>query len=63
MSASGTICALRDALHLLVGMPSYDTYRAHMAEAHPDRPVMSQAAFFRDRQQARYGGRNGGRCC
>jgi uncharacterized short protein YbdD (DUF466 family) len=46
-----TIRTLRDALHLLVGMPSYETYRAHMAEAHPDR------------QQARYGGRNGGRCC
>nr|WP_232479696.1 YbdD/YjiX family protein [Sphingomonas sp. TX0522] len=44
-------------------MPSYETYRAHMAEAHPDRPVMSKSAFFRDRQQARYGGRNGGRCC
>ncbi|PAV70559.1 hypothetical protein WR25_12719 [Diploscapter pachys] len=34
-------------------MPSYETYRAHMAEAHPDRPVMSKSAFFRDRQQAR----------
>jgi uncharacterized short protein YbdD (DUF466 family) len=58
-----TIRTLRDALHLLVGMPSYETYRAHMAEAHPDRQVMSKSAFFRDRQQARYGGRNGGRCC
>lgn len=63
MSGVRTIRALRDALHLLVGMPSYDTYRAHMAEAHPDQPVMSEGAFFRDRQQARYGGRNGGRCC
>jgi uncharacterized short protein YbdD (DUF466 family) len=25
--------------------------------------VMSKAAFFRNRQEARYGGRNGGRCC
>jgi len=25
--------------------------------------VMSEAAFFRNRQEARYGGRNGGRCC
>jgi hypothetical protein len=44
-------------------MPSYEKYRAHMAEVHPDRPIMSESAFFRDRQQARYGGRNGGRCC
>ncbi|WP_426260717.1 YbdD/YjiX family protein [Sphingomonas sp. DC1100-1] len=63
MTITRTLRALRDALHLLVGMPSYETYRAHMAEAHPDRPVMSESAFFRDRQQARYGGRNGGRCC
>lgn len=63
MTITRTLRTLRDALHLLVGMPSYETYRAHMAEVHPDRPVMSKSAFFRDRQQARYGGRNGGRCC
>ncbi|MFG6281558.1 YbdD/YjiX family protein [Sphingomonas sp. S6] len=63
MTVAWTIRTLRDALHLLVGMPSYEKYRAHMAEVHPDRPIMSESAFFRDRQQARYGGRNGGRCC
>lgn len=63
MTLARSVRALRDAVHLLVGMPSYDTYRAHMAQAHPGQPVMSEAAFFRDRQQARYGGRNGGRCC
>lgn len=63
MTITRTLRTLREALHLLVGMPSYETYRAHMAAAHPDRPVMSRSAFFRDRQQARYGGRNGGRCC
>ena len=63
MRPSQSFRRLRDAVHLLVGMPSYDTYRAHMAEAHPERPVMSESAFFRDRQEARYGGRNGGRCC
>lgn len=63
MTAGGVWRALRDAGRLMVGMPSYEGYRAHMAAAHPDRPVMSETAFFRDRQQARYGGRNGGRCC
>ncbi len=46
MTITRTLRTLRDALHLLVGMPSYETYRAHMAEAHPDRPVMSKARSF-----------------
>lgn len=55
--------ALADMGRLMVGVPSYRAYRAHMATAHPDEPVMSETAFFRNRQEARYGGRNGGRCC
>lgn len=54
---------LSDTARLMVGVPSYRAYVAHMAAAHPDRPVMDEAAFFRNRQEARYGGRNGGRCC
>ncbi|RUP24160.1 MAG: putative selenoprotein, partial [Curvibacter sp.] len=32
---------------------------------HPGEPVMSYEAFFRERQEARYGGGKGrmGRCC
>jgi uncharacterized short protein YbdD (DUF466 family) len=30
---------------------------------HPDQPVMDYATFFRERQDARYGGKGGGRCC
>lgn len=48
---------------LMVGMPSYDAYLEHMMRKHPDIAPMSRAAFFRDRQEARYGGKNGGRCC
>jgi uncharacterized short protein YbdD (DUF466 family) len=50
---------------LMVGVPDYDTYVAHMRRQHPDRPVMSYDDFFRDRQNARYGadGRRGFRCC
>jgi uncharacterized short protein YbdD (DUF466 family) len=54
---------LRKALHLMVGMPDYEDYLRHMQAHHPDSPVMDRTAFFRDRQQARYGGRSGGRCC
>jgi uncharacterized short protein YbdD (DUF466 family) len=44
-------------------VPDYRAYLAHMAQRHPDMPVMTRIAFFRDRQEARYGGKNGGRCC
>ncbi|QDK35323.1 MULTISPECIES: YbdD/YjiX family protein [Sphingomonadaceae] len=60
---SDPLATLRKALHLMVGMPDYEDYVRHMQARHPDRPVMDRKAFFRDRQQARYGGRNGGRCC
>ncbi|HEY0621620.1 YbdD/YjiX family protein [Sphingomonas sp.] len=53
---------LRDTARLMVGLPDYEAYLRHMAAHHPDRPAMDRAAFFRDRQRARYGG-GGGRCC
>ena len=53
----------RRIAHMMVGMPDYDAYVHHMRRCHPDRPVMDRTAFFRDRQEARYGGRNGGKCC
>lgn len=60
---SALLATLRQAARLMVGMPDYDAYLRHMADHHPERPVMDRVAFFRDRQEARYGGRNGGRCC
>lgn len=48
---------------MMVGMPDYDAYLRHMREHHPGEPAMGRTAFFRDRQEARYGGRNGGKCC
>ena len=54
-----------DGARLMVGMPSYETYAEHMRRAHPGKPVMTYAEFFRERQDARYGGggRGGLRCC
>lgn len=46
----------------MVGMPDYDAYLDHMKRTHPDRVPMSYEAFFRERQEARYGGGKG-RCC
>ncbi|QWA10766.1 YbdD/YjiX family protein [Sodalis ligni] len=56
---------LGQAARMLVGIPDYDNYVQHMATNHPDQPVMDYEAFFRDRQEARYGGsgKGGFRCC
>lgn len=56
---------LGQAARLMVGLPDYDTYVAHMRAQHPDQTPMSYEAFFRERQEARYGGGEGrvGRCC
>lgn len=56
---------LGQAARLMVGMPDYDNYVQHMRLNHPDQPVMSYEKFFRERQEARYGGADGrpGRCC
>jgi len=53
---------LGQALRLMVGLPDYDAYVNHMRATHPDAPVMSYEAFFRERQNARYGV-GAGKCC
>lgn len=55
--------ALRNMLRLMVGQPPYEAYLAHMAQRHPDATPMSRIEFFRNREQARYGGAGGGKCC
>lgn len=52
----------RDMARLMVGQPSYDAYLTHMQSHHPQRQPLSRRQYFRDREQARYGGGNG-RCC
>jgi uncharacterized short protein YbdD (DUF466 family) len=58
----GLLRCLCDGARLMVGVPRYEDYLAHMARTHPGKPVMSYAEFVRDRQSARYGS-NGLRCC
>jgi uncharacterized short protein YbdD (DUF466 family) len=53
---------LAQTARLIVGVPDYDLYVAHMRRAHPDTPPMSREAFFAERMQARYG-RGASRCC
>lgn len=54
---------LGQAARMLVGMPDYDTYVEHMRNKHPDKPVMTYEEFFRERQEARYGGGKGRPIC
>ncbi|MGM3159222.1 YbdD/YjiX family protein [Dickeya fangzhongdai] len=56
---------LGQAARMLVGIPDYDNYVQHMQTNHPDKDIMSYEEFFRERQQARYGGsgKGGFRCC
>jgi uncharacterized short protein YbdD (DUF466 family) len=52
-------------MRLMAGLPEYGNYVAHVENTHPDQPIMSHEEFFRERQEAHYGGGNGkiGRCC
>src|SRR5690606_35377430 len=45
------------------GVPDYANYVRHMLDKHPDRGVMDYPTFFRERQEARFGGKGGFRCC
>ncbi len=54
---------LSETADLMVGVPDYDAYRAHVSAMHPDMQPMTRDAFFRDRQAARYGTGGNFRCC
>jgi uncharacterized short protein YbdD (DUF466 family) len=53
---------LGQSMRLMVGLPEYDTYLAHMERTHPDQTPMTYEEFFRERQEARYGGKRA-TCC
>lgn len=53
---------LGQSMRLMVGLPEYDTYLAHMELTHPDQTPMTYEEFFRERQEARYGGKRA-TCC
>lgn len=54
---------MSDTVGVIVGASSYQRYCEHMAAHHPEQAPMTRGAFFNARQDARYGGKNGGRCC
>jgi len=54
---------LLQCARLCCGVPDYENYVRHLKEEHPERPVPDYATFFRERQDARYRGGRGTRCC
>lgn len=54
---------LRETARLMVGQPPYEVYLAHMAKHHPDTAPLDRVAFFRNRENARFSGAGGGKCC
>ena len=55
---------LGQAARLMVGVPDYDTYVQHMRVTHPEQTPMTYEEFYKERVEARYGGKNGtSRCC
>ncbi|MGB4865478.1 MAG: YbdD/YjiX family protein [Hyphomicrobium sp.] len=62
---SSVAAGIARTARLMVGVPDYEAYVAHRQAHHPDEPIMTYEAFFRERQASRYGA-NGGkisRCC
>lgn len=53
----------RMTARLMVGVPHYDGFVAHMQRTHPDQKPMTYEEFFRNRQEARYAAGNGRGCC
>jgi uncharacterized short protein YbdD (DUF466 family) len=54
---------LVESARLCCGVPDYENYVRHLRQEHPERPVPDYATFFRERQDARYRGGSGTRCC
>jgi uncharacterized short protein YbdD (DUF466 family) len=56
---------LRDGARLMIGQGDYDAYVAHMRARHAGKEIMTRTAFFRAREDARFGvdGSRAFRCC
>lgn len=52
-------------ISLLVGVPSYEKYVAHMKQNYPNEQVLSRKQFFAEAQEARFNAKGGkiSRCC
>jgi uncharacterized short protein YbdD (DUF466 family) len=51
-----------EGMSLMVGVPDYERYVAHMKMQHPEHRPLSREAFIKNRMEARYGGGKSGKC-
>jgi uncharacterized short protein YbdD (DUF466 family) len=54
--------AVRRACRQVFGIPDYERYLEHMAQRHPEAPVLSREEFFAAAIDRKYG-KGGQRCC
>ncbi|XKM13821.1 YbdD/YjiX family protein [Orbaceae bacterium ac157xtp] len=54
---------LGQAAKLMIGIPDYDNYVQHIKLTHPELTPMTYEEFFKERQDAKYGGKGGFKCC
>lgn len=47
---------------MLVGVPDYETYVAHLRERHPELAPMTREQFMQSRMEARLGAKTPGKC-
>lgn len=66
MSSGGRLTRLwqqgRQFGAMLVGVPDYDAYVAHMQHTHPELTPMTREQFVRSRMEARLGAKTPGKC-
>jgi uncharacterized short protein YbdD (DUF466 family) len=62
MTLLGLWQKLRESGALMVGVPDYERYLAHMQAAHPELEPLSREGFVHSRMVARYGGKGVGKC-
>ena len=53
---------LKETGRLMVGVPDYEKYCAHMRAHHPEHSVLTEQDFLARAQEARYGGKKAGKC-
>lgn len=63
MTATALFALVRDAARAMAGVRSYPAYRDHMLRHHPEVKPMNERDFFRNRQEAHYGGGKHSSCC
>jgi uncharacterized short protein YbdD (DUF466 family) len=55
LDVSGIARRAGETARLMLGVPAYDAYVAHMRAAHPQTQPLPRDTFFRERQEARFG--------